>query len=163
MTEICLNLINSEPVFIKSSFSMPATASSVFRSMGYLCSRRDSDSSDDEFDLVRHEEAPDGLQWHLDDEQDQTGGSISGIEGLSVTSGGFSEPEGGDEEGVSPSPRVTSPRGISDPEGGSSDGGSSDDERLAVPLTPGGDRVLKGVKSLLWGLNFLTGVKVMSQ
>ena len=80
---------------------MPATARSVFRSMGYLCSRRDSDSSDDErLDLVRHEEAPDGLQWHLDDEeeQDQTGGSIFGIEGLSVTPGGFLEPEGGDEE-----------------------------------------------------------------
>ena len=139
MTEICLNLINSEPVFIKSSFSMPATARSVFRSMGYLCSRRDSDSSDDEFDLLRHEEAPDGLQWHLDDEQDQTGGSISGIEGLSVTPGGYLGPQGSDdEEEVSPSPRVASPRGVSDPEGGSSDGGSSDDERLAVPLTPGG-------------------------
>ena len=142
MTEICLNLINSEPVFIKSSFSMPATARSVFRSMGYLCSRRDSDSSDDEFDLVRHEEAPDGLQWHLDDEQDQTGGSISGIEGLSVTPGGYVEPEGSDDEGDSdsPYPRVASPRGVSDPEGGSSDGGSSDDEGLAVPLTPGGGR-----------------------
>ena len=51
---------------------MPATASSVFRAMGY---GHDSDLSDDErLDLVGHEEAPDGLQWHLDDEQDQTGG-----------------------------------------------------------------------------------------
>ena len=123
---------------------MPATARSVFRAMG-LCSRRDeSDSSDDErFDLLGHEEAPDGLQWHLDEqEQDQTGGSISGIEGLSVTPGGYVEPEGSDDEGDSdsPSPRVASPRGVSDPEGGSSDGGSSDDEGLAVPLTPGGGR-----------------------
>ena len=140
---------------------MPATASSVFRAMGY---GHDSDSSDDErLDLVGHEEAPDGLQWHLDDEENQTGGSISGIEGLSVTPGGFPEPEGSDDEGDSPSPRVTSPRGISDPEGGSSDGGSSDDEGLALPLTPGGERVLKGVTSLLWGPNILTGVKVMSQ
>ena len=124
---------------------MPATggytARSVFRSMG-LCSRRDdSDSSDDErLDLLGHEEAPEGLQWHLDEqEQDQTGGSISGIEGLSVTPGGYLGPQGSDdEEEVSPSPRVASPRGVSDPEGGSSDGGSSDDEGLAVPLTPGG-------------------------
>ena len=106
---------------------MPATASSVFRAMGYGCSGHDSDSSDDErLDLLGHE-APDGLQWHLDDEEDQTGGSISGIEGLQVTPGGFLGPQGSDEEGVSPSPG-----GISNPQGG-----SSDDEGLALPLTPG--------------------------
>ena len=147
---------------------MPTTASSVFRFMG-LCNRRDEDDSSDDderFDLI--DRAPEGMAWHLDEqeEQDQTGGSISGIEGLSVTPGGYVGPQGSDDEGDSDSPsspRVASPRGVSDPEGGSSDGGSSDDEGLAVPLTPGGDRVLKGVKSLLWGLNFLTGVKVMSQ
>ena len=125
-----------------SSFSMPTTASSVFRFMG-LCNRRDEDDSSDDderFDLI--DRAPEGMAWHLDEqeEQDQTGGSISGIEGLSVTPGGYVGPQGSDDEGDSdsPSPRVASPRGVSDPEGGSSDGGSSDDERLAVPLTPGG-------------------------
>ena len=143
---------------------MPATTSSVFRAMGFGCSRNDSDLSDDErLDLLGDEDVlGDGLQWHLHEEE-QTGGSISGIEGLLVTPGGSLGPQGSDEEGVSPFPRGTSPRGISDPEGGSSDGGSSEDEGLAVPLTPGGERVLKGVTSLLWGPNFLTGVKVMSQ
>ena len=55
---------------------MPATASSVFRAMGYgLCSGHDSDSSDDErLDLLGDEDVlGDGLQWHLHEEE-QTGG-----------------------------------------------------------------------------------------
>ena len=134
--------------------------------MGY-CNRRDEDDSSDDderFDLI--DRAPEGMAWHLDEleeEQDQTGGSISGIEGLSVTPGGFPEPEGSDDEGDSPSPRVTSPRGISDPEGGSSDGGSSDDEGLDLPLTPGGGEGPQGGDITPLGAEFPHGVKVMSQ
>ena len=137
----------------KSSFGMPATASSVFRAMGFGCSRNDSDSSDDErLDLLGDEDVlGDGLQWHLHEEE-QTGGSISGIEGLLVTPGGSLGPQGSDEEGVSPSPG-----GISDPQGGSSD------DEMALPLTPGGVEGPQGSDITPGGPNILKGVMVMSQ
>ena len=123
-------LINSEPVFCYLSFGMPATARSVLRAI--VCagrSRNDSESSgdDDRLDLLGDEDVlGDGLQWHLHEEE-QTGGSISGIEGLLVTPGGSAGPQASDEETGSPSPG-----GISDPQGGSSD------DEMALPLTPGG-------------------------
>ena len=133
---------------------MPATARSVLRAMGFGCSRNDSESSDDDrLDLLGDEDVlGDGLQWHLH-EEDQTGGSISGIEGLLVTPGGSLGPQGSDEEGVSPSPG-----GISDPQGG-----SSDDEGLALPLTPGGIEGPQGSDITPGGPNILTGVMVMIQ
>ena len=73
-----------------ASFGMPATARSVLRAI--VCagrSRNDSGSSDDDrLDLLGDEDVlGDGLQWHLHEEE-QTEGSISGIEGTLVTPGG---------------------------------------------------------------------------
>ena len=134
---------------------MPTTASSVFRFMG-LCNRRDEDDSSDDderFDLI--DRAPEGMAWHLDEqeEQDQTGGSISGIDGLSVTPSGYVGPQGSDDEGDSDSP--SSPGGVSDPEGG-----ISDDERLAAPLTPGGEQGPQGGEITPLGAGFPHGGEV---
>ena len=127
---------------------MPLTASKLFKSFGY-CNRRgdDSDSSDDDqYDQI--DRAPKGMAWHLGEEEeeqeDQTGGSISGIANLGLSV---------DDEGVSDSP--SSPGGVSDPEGG-----DSDDERLAAPLTPGGEQGPQGGEITPLGAGFSHGGEV---